>query len=181
LAEDRIEDALMLLGASHEPASAETIVTAAVWRTKDDATLRTLTEVIDGFQESRAYLFPTTEQPAPAPAGPVYSDGRPVPPSEMTTDELAAAAGPAPEAQAARLPTYTPEQLDAMTDLERSIARASAAPPPEPLDDAEAVQAVADELRQRDEVRDELHKEQIERLKEGGLKIDPPVRKWGQS
>jgi hypothetical protein len=179
LEQDRVEDALLLLKAEHAPATPESLATEAVWHTKDNSKLRTLAEVVDDFETSRSYLFPSTSRPSTTYA-PTFADGQPVPVSVMTTEELAAAAGAFPTPQPTKLPTYTPEQLDAMSDLERSIARASAAPAPEQPDDSEAVAQLADELRQRDEVREELRKETIESMKEGGMKIDPPVRKLGK-
>jgi hypothetical protein len=180
LAADRVEDAVLLLGAEHEPATPESLTTEAVWRTKGDATLRTITEVIDGFQESRSYLFPATHRAEVTYTAPVYSDGRLVPVSEMTGDELAAAAGSTPYAQPAKLPVYTPEQLDAMSDLERSIARASAAPAPEqPGLSYEGVPSI-EESHAEMKLKEELRKETVASMKQGGMKIDPPVRKLGK-
>ena len=131
LDQNKIEDVLQILGAEHDPASAENIRSAKVWYTKNNPERLTLTELVDGFQAEKGYFFTAAQQPAPTPAAPADANGRGLPIDAWTMDELAVAAGPTPEAQPAKLPTYTPEQLDAMTDLERSIARASAAPAPE--------------------------------------------------
>jgi len=175
-----IPDAVELLKAEHSPSEPQDLATLAVWRTATDPELRTLGELLDEFQQKRSYLFPTTTRPAATHTAPVYSDGRLVPVSEMTGDELAAAAGSTPYAQPAKLPVYTPEQLDAMSDLERSIARASAAPAPEqPGLSYEGVPSI-EESHAEMKLKEELRKETVASMKQGGMKIDPPVRKLGK-
>ena len=114
----------------------------------------------------------------PLPASPTYADGSAVPVSAMTTEELAAAAGAFPAPQPAKLPTYTPEQLDAMSDLERSIAQTSAAPAPEqPGLSYEGVPSIEEshaEMKLKEELRDEA-------AKRTGLPMLKTKKAWGQS
>jgi hypothetical protein len=176
LEQDRIEDALMLLGAEHEPATPESLTTEAVWRTKDNPKLRTLGEVVDGFQESRAYLFPSTERPA-ATHAPTFADGRLVPPSEMTDAELAIAAGPAPEAATPQGPAYTEREFANMSVMDRLAIAAGAEPKVEQSDSG--IAELNAELEARAEHREETHQQQI---KSRALPMfETKELKWGKS
>jgi len=173
LAATVIPDALELLKAEHAPSTPENLVTERVWHTATDPKLRTLNELIDEFETSRSYLFPSTERAAPA--GPVYSDGRPVPPSEMTDDELAAAAGPAPEAQKPKERVYSAAELEAMSDLDRLAIEAGAAPKVEQSDAGIA------ELNAELEARAEHRKEVSDQQAKSGAVPMFEAKKWGKA
>jgi len=171
----RIEDALLLLGAEHAPASAENIATAEVWYTANDPQRRTLAELIDGFQESRSYLFPSTTRAEATYTAPVYSDGRLVPPSEMTDAELAIAAGAAPEATTPQGPAYTEQEFANMSVMDRLAVQAGAAPKVEQSDSG--IDELNRELEARAEHREETHQQQ---MAAGGVRMFE-AKKWGKA
>jgi hypothetical protein len=161
LAPDRVEDALLLMGAEHEPATHETIGTAAVWHTKDDPKLRTLAKVVDSFQEGRGYLFPSTStERSAATYAPTYENGSPIPVAQMTDIELSIAAGPTPEAQPATLPSFTDEQFENLSVLDRLAVQAGH--PPEVKQSDAGIAEVNAELEARAKYREETNQQQME-------------------
>jgi hypothetical protein len=173
LAPDRIEDALLLMGAEHEPATHETIGTAAVWHTKDDPKLRTLAKVVDSFQEGRGYLFPSTStERSAATYAPTYENGSPIPVAQMTDIELSIAAGSTPEAQPTKSPAYTEAEFENLSVMDR-LAVAAGRPPEVEQNDA-GIDEVNRELKARAEYRKETQE-----ANSGGLRMfEAPELKW---
>jgi hypothetical protein len=172
LAADRVEDAVLLLKAEHAPATPEALTTEAVWNTKDDPKLRTLTEVVDSFQESRGYLFPSTTRAA-ATHAPVFEDGSSIPVQAMTDVELAIAAGPTPEAQPATSPAYSDAEFENLSVMDRLAIAAGHAPEVEQSD--AGIAEVNAELKARAESREEA-------AKQTGLPMfEAKELKWGKS
>ena len=167
---NQIEDALQILGASHDPASAENIRSDAVWFTANDPERLTLTELVDKFQESKGYFF-TSEQRA-EPAGPTDASGREIPMDQRTEDELAAQAGAFPKATTPE-ESYTDEQLANMSVMDR-LAYLSGAEPKTERDDR-GIDEVNAELKARAEYREEA-------AKQTGLPMfEAKKLKWGES
>jgi len=171
-----IPDALQLLKAEHAPSEPQDLATRAVWRTAADPELRTLTELVDEFQESRSYLFPSTERAEPAPAGPTYADGRPVPVAEWSDEELAVAAGPTPAPEKPPERQYTVAELENMPELDRLAVQAGSAP--EVARDDSGIDEVNRELAARAETREAPRQQQIE---SGSLPMFQTKKAWGQS
>jgi hypothetical protein len=156
LDQSKIEDALELLGATHDPASASNIRSAPVWYTEKDAKRRTLGEMVDEFQSSKDYFFTGTQRAEPEPDGPTDANGNPVPMDQRTSSELAEAAGAFPKATTPE-ESYTDEQLENMSVMDR-LAYLSGAAPKVERDDSDLAEINA-ELEARAEHREEAAKQ----------------------
>jgi len=170
---NQIEDALQILGASHDPASAENIRSDAVWFTANDPERLTLTELVDKFQESKGYFF-TSEQRA-EPAGPTDASEREVPVPEMTVEELAIAAGAAPEAQKPKERSYTDAEFENLSVMDRLAIQAGETPKVERNDSG--IDELNAELEARAEHREETNKQRVE---SGGVRMFE-AKKWGKA
>jgi hypothetical protein len=171
LDQSKIEDVLQLLGAEHAPASAETITSDKVWYTKSNPERLTLTELVDAFQESKGYFFPSTER-STATYAPTYENGSPIPVAQMTDIELSIAAGSTPEAQPTKSPAYTEAEFENLSVMDR-LAVAAGRPPEVEQNDA-GIDEVNRELKARAEYRKETQE-----ANSGGLRMfEAPELKW---
>jgi len=78
---------------------------------------------------------------------------------------------------------HTAEELANMSELDRLAVEAGPWPKPDNTKaDEEALQRWNDDLDRQAAYREEVHRERVKALREGGMRIDEPVRelKWNK-
>jgi hypothetical protein len=148
---------------------------ANLWKV-NDVPVESLEAAVTEFLEAHAWFRTnhTAAEPEVEDNRPRYADGSLVPADKLTEDELWRAAGSPPEPAKAKEPARSALEWELMSDTDREFAKAG--PPPEvPATNPEADEAWAADVDRQYQYKLDSNREQVERLKQAGARIDVPV------